>query len=289
MIKPIYEFVLWNNCNNKCIFCPQIQIKQFSSSIEKLHAIKLMKAFILSTNYQCNSHVLIAGGEIFDISNNIIKNDIINAFKFIIKQMNIENIDLCYINTNLLYNIHSILIPVLTLFANNNLLHKLKFTTSYDIYGRFKTSKHKKQFKSNLALIKKQFENINIIVNIILTKQMLCTIQHNNFSIVSFFKNKYDCGVNLLPYIGNDLELKPNILDIIKTLQHENNQHLNFINDYIYNLDLQQDKYVYRYIDDKLIFSSSDTSSCGHNSNFKQYSTSNRCYICDLKTIFNYN
>jgi hypothetical protein len=52
--------------------------------------------------------------------------------------MNNNIIDLLYINTNLIYENMSILFNFLDLIKNNNLFNRLKFTTSFDLQGRFK-------------------------------------------------------------------------------------------------------------------------------------------------------
>jgi hypothetical protein len=80
--------------------------------------------------------VLICGGEIFDNIKNL--NILIDFFEKIIDLMNNNIIDLLYINTNLIYENTTILFKFLDLIKNNNLFNRLKFTTSFDLHGRFK-------------------------------------------------------------------------------------------------------------------------------------------------------
>ena len=140
-MQSVYEFLLWNNCGNNCTFCHQrnherkiddkiLTLNQQIDSIEKC------KSF-LNKQFKEGNHILLVGGEIFDIVNEDVKKEFIALIKEIKDKLCLNKIDLLYINTNLLYKDIGLLDWFLALFEANGLLPRLKFATSYDILGRF--------------------------------------------------------------------------------------------------------------------------------------------------------
>ena len=134
-IKPITEFLLWDNCNNNCEFCFQRKNPRLFASKGQEKILENVKSFINSEQYIKGSHVLVVGGELFDTN----REYMLPFFEFIINKMLSNDIDILYLNTNLIFDktYYSMLKPVLDLFDKNNLFDRLKFTTSFDIAGRF--------------------------------------------------------------------------------------------------------------------------------------------------------
>ena len=115
---PINEFLLWNNCNNNCAFC--WQRKDIQSTLqEQLEAIELTENYIKTLK---DSHVLIIGGEIFSEIKPEIKAGLYELFMQIAEKMINNEIELCYINTNILYDMNSLLLPILSIFEGLNLI-----------------------------------------------------------------------------------------------------------------------------------------------------------------------
>lgn len=283
LIKPIYEFLLWDNCKNNCTFCFQRNSPRIFSLIKKEKALNATISFIDSTSFKKGSHVLIVGGEIFDSPecNNILD----TFFKEIVIRMNDTVIDLLYINTNLIYTDLTGLYNVINLLKNNNLLHRLKFTTSYDLAGRFRTDEYKNLMLNNLRKLKEDYSEINIVVNTILTKPTCEAILNDNFNIKTFMQ-EYKCYINLVPYIIYNQDLSTSRGNIIKTLNKVNIENDGYIKGYISNFDLPQNKLLYVYKNNKFEFCSCDLDECGHSINFKRYSIKNSCFVCDLKEFF---
>lgn len=281
--KPIYEFLLWDNCNNNCKFCFQRQNSRIFNLKQREQILNTVIQFLNSSNYQRNSHILICGGEIFDNINNV--NILDNFFKKIISLMNNNIIDLLYINTNLIYQNKTILYNFLNLIQENKLFNRLKFTTSFDLYGRFKNQYSKNLMLNNLIQIKKKYIDINIVTNIILTKIICNNIINKTFSIKQFMK-KYNCLVNLIPYIIYTNELIADRNQIFKALKTVFIQNPQYIDYYIYNISINQQKKLYIYKNNQLIYKSCKMSQCGHSVNFKRYSNKNTCFCCDLQELF---
>ena len=171
-------------------------------------------------------------------------------------------------------------------WKNVFLFTKIKFTTSYDIYGRYETDEKEKQFISNLKSIKSTFNDLNIVVNSILTKQLCESILNKKFSIKDFC-NLFSVKINTVPYINFNDELLADRYTIFKTLLYINNEIPGFLESYIYDMDIKQEKRLYVYKgNNTLNYESSALNACGHSINFTKYSKKETCFVCDLKRMF---
>lgn len=286
MIKPIYEFLLWENCRNNCSFCFQQQKNQLTDN-QKIESANQVLQFLQSDRFTKGSHVLLVGGEIFDSPSIFIQ--LCDFLDKIVDKMICGDIDLLYINTNLIYKRLDSVFHLLTTIQKHNLFDRLKFTTSFDLAGRFANQTLQQLMLDNLKTIKQKFPNCNIVVNTMLTKQTCQAINNHSFSVKTFMQT-YDCDVNLIPYIVYCQHLAAERKDIFKALLTVDHEMPGYIDRYVRNFDLPQDKLLYQY--DKQTnsynFVSSDHLSCGHSENFTRYSTNGTCFICDLKEMFNY-
>ena len=281
-VLPMHEFLLWNNCNNNCKFCWQRKDKQ-STIDEQLEAIALTIDYI--KNLQ-NFHILIIGGEIFSETNTQVKLDLYGLFLHIINKMLKNEIDKCYINTNILYDLNSLLIPVLELFNTANLIKRIHFTTSADDFGRFVNKTSKNLFYKNLKYIRSKYPDLYIICNIILTDSFCDAILNDQFNIKEY-KTKYNVDVNTIPYIkyGTIVEA-PTKEKVFNTLLHLKQQDSDYLLKYINNYLLGQEFNLHQYKNGKLANVTADKSECGHSENFKNcYSDSDSCFVCDCKEL----
>lgn len=283
MIKDIYQFLIWDNCNNNCQFCFLKTTKNIYSFQKRQLILQKVIQFLNSKKYIKNNNVLLCGGQIFDNLQNF---NILNLFfeKIINMQLN-NSINLLYINTNLIYQNVNGLYNFLNLIEKNNLFNRLIFTTSYDLQGRYKSKEDQLLFLNNLKNIKQKFPKCNMIVNTILTKKTCNSIINNQFNIFNFM-DRYKCHINLLPYIIYNKNLAATRQIIFKALNKINLQNSDYINYYIKNITLQQKRFVYKFIQDKFIDYTCKLSQCNHSINYKKYSSKNTCYCCDLKKYF---
>ena len=282
MIKPVYEFLLWQNCHNNCKFCFQADKAQLDHK-GKLKSLQAVKAFLESEHYVNGSHILLVGGEIFDSPKDF---DILEPFLlYILKQVAIHNIDLLYVNTNLIYKKLDLLEYFLNTAHSLGILSRIKFTTSYDVIGRFANEKSRELMLNNLDHIISKYKGLKVVVNLILTKQACEEINSSRF-VVKDFEEKHHCSIALIPYIIRLKELtayRSSIFSaLVKTASYYPNPQA-YLLEYIKNLDLKQEKRLYQFDGNQLNYCSSDNSSCGHSENFKLYSKDNTCFICDLK------
>jgi len=289
-IKPIYEFLVWDNCNNNCQFCFQRENPRLFKHNMREHILNEVLSFIDSDKFKKGSHILICGGEIFDKPSDF--KILYDFFSQIIDRMNKGTIDLLYLNTNLIYENISGLFDVLDMIKENNLFERLRFTTSYDLEGRFSdkpmpNTHHlpEEVMLDNLVSIKNEYPDIQIVTNTILTKPVCEAIINEKYNLKQWME-KYHCWVNLVPYIVYDKKLSASREEIIKALYKINEQNNGYLKRYILNFDLSQDKLLYMFKDGEFRFCSCAIDKCGHSVNFKKYSNTNSCYVCDLKEFF---
>lgn len=280
IVKPINEFLLWNNCNNNCKFCWQKKEKQ-SSKEERLESIRLVYERIHDLK---NSHVLFVGGEIFSETDESVLYGLNRLFELTFNKMLKNEIEICYINTNILYDTNILLIPILNKLKDLGLEKRVHFTTSGDYHGRFVGTEH--LFYDNLKLIREQFKDLYIISNIILTKPFCDDILADRFNIKEYM-DKYQVDVNTIPYIKYGKAIAaPERETVFKALLHLNEQNPGYLVRYCNNFLLNQPILLRQYKDHKLVFVGSDKSPCGHSENFKRcYSDSDECFVCDCAIL----
>lgn len=286
MIKPIYELLLWNNCNNNCKFCfmkYNHHDNKFLSDDNKLTSMKKAVQLLESDVYKDGSHVLLVGGELFDTK---FSEQTEQYFKFflttIVHYMVSGKIDLLYVNTNLIYQDLSYLYFFLNLIKDFELFDRLKFTTSYDICGRFNDSRSRIIVEGNLSKIVSDFPKIKIVVNMIMTKQFCESVLSNRFNVKQFMED-FKVNVNTIPYIILHDYMAATRDQIYKTLLLLDQQMPGYLRAYINNIAIEQDKLLYEYDGEKYVFMTAKNASCGHNENFHLCTVGkNRCFICDM-------
>lgn len=282
--KSIYEFLVWDNCNNNCKFCFQRENPRLFSYSKRKYILDEVISFIDSDKFIKGSHILICGGEIFDKPKDF--NNLSIFFDKIISYMKNNIIDLLYINTNLIYANLSGVMNLLDKIKEAGFFDRLKFTTSYDLEGRFKTEEIRNLMLNNLIYLTNKYKDLKVVTNIILTKQVCESIINNKLNI-SEFMTKYNCWVNLIPYIVLDDNLTAERKDIFKSLYTVEKQSPGYLSKYVPNMTITQEKLLYMYKNDKFVFCSCEIDKCGHSINFKRYSKHNTCFCCDLREIFN--
>lgn len=282
------EYILWSNCNNCCKFCWQQKKQDITTFLKPEDMIKSIKTTLLELDKtEKGDDVLLVGGELFCSYGIEVDNAIKNLVDKCIDLLKKDIIRFVYINTNLLGHMDN-RIYLLDRISQEQLEDRLKFTTSYDIYGRFANDKFKDNFCENLRYIREKYPKVNIVINIIITKQLaqsteMIGILHNLF--IKKFGARY---INYIPYIPveDDNSMNVTFRDIIKVLAAQEKIKPGYINRYIDDFDLNQNKILYEYHKDKgYVECTAKYAECHHNENFKKV-LGDECYICKLKDVF---
>jgi len=286
-LSPIYEFILWDNCSNNCNFCWQKSNGKNLSKKDKILSINAISSILNHGFLENGSHILLVGGELFDQSDNDIKDGLFELYKRIRVLMKEEKIGFLYLNTNLMYDI-GFLIRVMSLFNDGEMIGRIRFTTSYDEYGRFENDEKRNLFLKNLECVVSENPGLGIVVNSILSTQMCKALkEHGGFR--KTVKVPDSVKFNLIPYIGNSSVLMPKRNDVFESLLQEERISRGFLAEYIRNFNLNQRKIVMKYDTNTGEFLNfcSDLADCGHSVNFRKYSMSGSCFICDITELFN--
>lgn len=275
--KPMVEFVLWSNCNMKCEFCWQRKLYPFLYKQDMLKSIQLVRSWI-QNNLVEGSDVLIVGGELF-VADEEAMNELIELFRELAFLANIKKVRLIYFNTNLTHNNIDKIDEIIDIFKQFQVLDRLKFTTSYDTYGRF-TKQQQELWLQNLQ----HFENsgANIVINTILTRQQCELLNKNGFKDWPVKNTK----ISYLPYIGKPGdEMQPSKELLYNTLLRYYRERPEEFVLYCRTFLLKQQKILFEYKNGKLVDSLEDTSPCGHNVNFCKVLDDKTCYLCLLEQI----
>ena len=83
---------------------------------------------------------------------------------------------------------------------------------------------------------------------------------------------EYDCWINFVPYIVYDEKMSATKGEIFGALSKIDKICPNYLQKYIPNITIEQEKKLYFYQNDKYVYCSCELSECGHAVNFKRYS-----------------
>ena len=282
-MKKVYEFLVWDNCNNNCQFCWQREKPRIYNVEKRKEILNEVLNFIRSDKFEVGSHILVCGGEIFD---DVMPFDFLKDFFFHISCLMYNDvIDLLYLNTNLLTKNIDKVLNILGEFEDKGLLERIRFTTSYDVAGRFRDEESEKLMLQNLDWVRIYYPTMPTVVNMILTKP-LCEKLLTEHNFLNDIMSVYKCWVNLIPYIVLDKKLTAPKKMIFQALMQVNEDCPGYLQRYIPNMCILQEKWLYMYKDNEFQFCSCPMSDCGHSVNFKKYSTTNTCFCCDLQEVF---
>ena len=232
-----------------------------------------------------NSDVLLVGGEAYCDHGEKVNAAMAQLYAQIAHKIREGEVRFLYANTNLTYANKTNLLNLFAAF--DGIEDSLKFTTSYDLNGRFNSEK-KQLFLQNLRFINDEYPKINTVVNTIVTRAVADAVlgkqKYDTHWLMKEFPNtvKY---VNLIPYIPikGDESLDVKFSEMVKVLEIANEKHPGYLKNYAVNLDLNQAKALYEYhADVGFVERTAPTLPCGHNENFKRVNRANECFVCKL-------
>ena len=294
-IPPMYEFIVWSNCNNNCKFCWQRKMNKPETFLTDAEKVQALDDVIAKINELPYSDVHVVGGEAYMPQGEAVNAKLKEMFHTVAAKIKAGGMRYFYMNTNLLYTDFVNIDAMYEAF--NGIYDHLKFTTSWDPYGRFATDEMSIMVIRNAKRISEDYQGVNMVVNIIMTKQfhdMYCSVENRDdkvFNINEAWQKREHIPTNttyvhLIPYIPveGDRSMDATFGEMVACLEKANKQYPNYLMNYCANLDLDQEKYLYEYQKGKgFVECTAPLSECGHNSNFKRVIDGHRCFICEMK------
>lgn len=296
-IPPMYEFIVWSNCNNDCKFCWQRKLNKKETILSTDEKVQVLNEVIKIIEELPYSDVLVVGGEAYSPQGDKVNAALKKLFNVVANKIKSGKMRYFYMNTNLLYTDFVNIDAMYEAFKG--IYNHLKFTTSWDPYGRFANENMSKLVMKNAKRISENYPGINIVINVIITKQFhdmylsKGDTGDNSFNIneavrAGTRKNvpPNRTYVHLIPYIPveDDRSMDVTFGEIVACLEKADKQSPGYLKNYCNNFDLDQDKYLYEYQRGKgFIECSAPLAECGHNSNFKRVIDGERCFICEMK------
>ena len=304
-----FEFLMWSNCPNNCKFCWQRLFNDKTTWLnedQKLDAVEKCSQMIDAKQEVCD--ILLVGGEVYSDQGEKVNEALNRLYVQIADRIKAGKARFLYANTNLTYADRTNLVNLLDAFEG--IEDNLRFTTSYDLDGRFnrlnesemKTGCAKADreglFLDNLRFINDEYPKIRTVVNTIITGAVAdATLRGNDGKkydplwFMDEFPNTVH-WVNLIPYIpikgDNSLDVK--FSETLMVLETANKKLPGYLRTYIEQLDYNQDKELQEYHSDTgFIERTAPTMPCGHNENFSMVNRSGECYICRLKEFYQAN
>jgi hypothetical protein len=295
---------------NNCRFCWQRLFNDKSTWLnesEKIDSVKLCSKKVDEEAKDCD--ILLVGGEIFSDQGEKVNAELERVYNQIAQKIKDGNVRFLYANTNLCYAKRDNMINLLEAFKG--LEDRLKFTTSYDLDGRFNRLNENEQidlkskgkcnvlereklFLDNLKFIADNYPDVNVVANTIITKAVADAVINEGYDthwLVDAYPNTV-VDVNLIPYIPikGDYGLDVKFSHSIKVLEAANKKHPGYFFRYISSLDANQEKLLYEYHKDVgFIERTADTLPCGHNENFKLVNRADDCFLCKVDEYYRDN
>ena len=290
---------------NNCRFCWQRLFHDKTTWLnedEKLTSIQECSKIVEREAKDCD--MLLVGGEVFADQGEKVDVALSELYKQVADKVKAGDVRYLYANTNLTYENRSNLTNLLDAFAG--IEDQLKFTTSYDLDGRFNRLNEgelesgcakidrKGLFLENLKFINDNYPKINTVVNTIITRAVADAVLkegYNTHWFVDEFPNTVHY-VNLIPYIPvrGDEGLDVRFSETVKVLEAANERYPGYFRDYVRMFDLNQDKLLYEYHKDEgYVERTAGTLPCGHNENFQLVNRAGECFICKLQEYYRDN
>ena len=186
----------------------------------------------------------------------------------------------------------------------------MKFTTSYDIVGRFNSKDRERLFYRNLKYITDTYSKIHIVVNTVLTNAACERICNDTFGadyLLEYLKEQnrtkftiqdwmdyFRVEINTIPYIKLDCDIAPEMPTkgiVFDTLLHIDKLIPGYLKSYADNIALTQIKNLYEYskAEKSYKYCSSKLADCGHSENFRlSFADSEDCFPCAIQKLANH-
>ena len=175
------QYQLWQDCRNGCKFCSE----RCQKPIDRKYSLNFVLNKLDDPEVLQYEEIGIIGGEIFD--NQIEEEEVRNLlYKITDKISSFTHLKKYYLGTSLIFNIDTYLVPYLKYLRKINMLDKTLLCTSYDTKYRFNSEGKFELWDSNMIRLQKEFPEMQLHVETILTQHFIDSVLNHNFDIKEF-------------------------------------------------------------------------------------------------------
>ena len=192
------QFELWKQCSFGCKFCYNNGIPRRRNKIE---CMKKVLGILNTEEANKYSDFGIIGGEFFngEINTIEVKNYFYKIIDCFINKIKSGIAKRCLITTALMFNDNSDLLEFCEYIKDFQ--NQFMICTSWDIIGRF-NDKTLKNWQNNMLLLHKNYPNLKLHVEMIVTQAMLEAVLSGHLNLKKFNEH-YNCFTNyMLPMTG---------------------------------------------------------------------------------------
>ena len=311
------QFELWRECNCHCTFCTLGKDNLYTSNDLKLASLNTTIKELNKIKKGEHEVIGFIGGEFFQGQLNTpeIKERFFELIKITNNLLNNNYIENIWLNASLLIGKQQDLYDTLKLIDKKN---KLWILTSYDVLGRFHTSKMFETWEYHMKKIYSLYPEINLNTTSILTGAFIEKYLKDEINIRKFVE-KYHTSVffkNPVQSLDDDIVSNKSMNDKIGYFFPKRKDFLQFLKVYLqkegiaeYNkllsMDLRADEVRKNYNDsehrnlkflrdtknlhESMEGCTDEDLPCGHNDIYASYIDSPACMLCDKQLILKIN
>ena len=213
------QFELWQECNNKCVYCTLGKYSLYTPNEMKLDAINTATLELSKLKHNDVNSLGFIGGEFFQ--GQLCNEDILNAFNKLIllcnDLLNKDIISELWLNATLTIGDQKDLYNTLELIDRKE---KLWILTSYDNIGRFHTNKMLNTWKYHMSKLNDLYPQIKRNTTGILTGDFINNYNNDEIDLLKF-KKQYNTSVYLKTPVKPDDKINMSKADINKLFGYE--------------------------------------------------------------------
>lgn len=175
------QFELWKDCSLGCKFC----CNKNQPKIDKIESLHYVLDILNSEEIKNYNEIGLIGGEFFN--GELDNPEVYTLFNKILETISLLDFDKIYITTALMFDLTKFL-NFVSILKNLKLIDKTLICTSYDTKYRFYTKEREELWKNNMKFLCKNFPELRVHTEIILTQSFINEVLENRFNICEFEK-----------------------------------------------------------------------------------------------------
>ena len=180
------QYEMWKDCHLGCKFC----CNKGQKDLDKVESLTFILDKMNDPEVNDYNEIGFIGGEFFEreIADEKVKELFYKVFDRCAELVHQGIMTKVYFTTALIYDMDKLLIPFLNHLRELGILDKCLLCTSYDIMYRFHTEERENLWKNNMLRLHKEYPELLIHTETIMTQAFIDAVLEDRFSITEFCK-----------------------------------------------------------------------------------------------------